>query len=158
MSGGGGGGSRQTSQGQFVPVKPSELQTEGWQGMGYTAIPQTYVPEAKPPWMQGWFDMPWGQDIVTGQALTQSGLQPQGLPETGPPGSIPETPWKQQTGHVPTIIGKGIRESGNKPWFQNWAKGAGFGEYLSEDWRKTLQYQDWIQGKGSSDWPYGRGL
>ena len=75
------------------------IPTTGYGGMGYTPVPQTYVPEAMPAWMQGgqmdlggqgfqgmgglgkgapnWFQMPqWGTDAVTGQPLTQEAMQP----------------------------------------------------------------------------------
>ena len=108
----GGGGSKtpayqpvQQEQVQIQPVPQTQLQTEGYGGMGYTQVPQTYTPESAPSWMQGgtmdlggqgyqgmggtsgkapgqasmpnWYQMPsWGTDAATGQALTQEQLQP----------------------------------------------------------------------------------
>ena len=110
MGGGGGGGSPayqpvQQQDVQIEPVPQTQLQTEGYGGMGYTQVPQTFTPEAAPSWMQGgtmdlagqgyqgmpsmeqygmngkaspnWYQMPsWGKDAVTGEALTQEQLQP----------------------------------------------------------------------------------
>jgi len=106
-----GGGSKpppyQPVQQQDVKIEPvpqTQLQTDGYGGMGYTQVPQTYTPESAPSWMKGgtmdlggqgyqgmgglsgkapgqsmpnWYQMPsWGTDAVTGQALTQEQLQP----------------------------------------------------------------------------------
>ena len=49
MGGGGGGGSPayqpvQQQDVQIEPVPQTQLQTEGYGGMGYTQVPQTFTP------------------------------------------------------------------------------------------------------------------
>jgi len=92
---------------QVEPVPETQLRTSGYGGMGYTPTPQTYTPWAAPQWMQGqtiglrdqgfqglpdvqryspggkavpnWYQTPqWGADARTGEALTQSKLNPWG--------------------------------------------------------------------------------
>lgn len=75
--GGGGGGQKMLPPAQIQPVPQVDLPMGGYSGIGYTQVPQTFVPEAKPDWMKGWWDMPsWGMDAVTGKPLTQEQLQP----------------------------------------------------------------------------------
>ena len=119
MSGGGGGGSPayQPVQQQDVKIEPvpqTHLQTEGYGGMGYTQVPQTFTPEAAPSWMQGgtmdlagqgyqgmpsmeqygaggkaspnWYQMPsWGTGAATGEPMTQEQLQPKAYEPPPPP-------------------------------------------------------------------------
>ena len=104
---------------QIQPVPQTQLQTEGYGGMGYTQVPQTFTPEAAPSWMKGgtmdlaaqgyqgmpsmeqygmggkaspnWYQMPsWGKDAVTGEALTQEQLQPKAYEPPPPPEAAPQ--------------------------------------------------------------------
>lgn len=81
MSGGGGGSSK------YKSVQPTELQTTGYGGMGYTQVPQTWNQASKPAWMQGAWDMPtWGQAAAAGGdvAPVVAQAQPPGIPGKGP--------------------------------------------------------------------------
>lgn len=87
------------AQNTYTPVQPTQFQPEQALGVGWNPVPQTFVPEAKPTWMQagGWWDMPtWGMDAVTGEPLTQEQVQAQ---QYVPPEPEPEpeaAPQQQQ--------------------------------------------------------------
>ena len=138
---------------QIQPVPQTQLQTEGYGGMGYTQVPQTYTPESAPSWMKGgtmdlggqgfqgmggmsgkapgqasmpnWYQMPsWGTDAVTGQALTQEQLQPAAY----------EPPQQQQaassgTNYTPQRAGS------------NWMDQYKAGVMSREDATRMLRYQ-----------------
>lgn len=137
MGGGGGGGGDQMPPPEMQPVPQISLQTEGWPGMGYTPVPQTFTPEAMPYWMQAnnapqqqgyiqgqpnWFAAPWwGKDAVTGQNLTQEMLQPQ-LPP--PPSAPAEGGGGGEGGHfAPGYGGFGARWVGGE--HGNWEANVG---------------------------------
>jgi hypothetical protein len=73
----------------YRPVQPTTFNPEQAQGVGWSQVPQTFTPEAKPAWMTGVWDMPsWGMDAVTGQPLGQEQVQAQAyqppVPEQAP--------------------------------------------------------------------------
>lgn len=97
---------------EIEPVQQAQFPTSGFQGIGYTQVPQTYTQEAMPSWMQGgqmdlgaqgfqgmpgaskgmpnYFQMPqWGTDAATGEPLTQEGMQPQAAPPPPAPAPAP---------------------------------------------------------------------
>jgi len=77
----------------YKPVAMAQFNPEQAQGVGWNPVPQTFTQEAKPAWMQGWFDMPsWGMDAATGQPLGQEQLQAQAYqpPEQQAPAPAPQ--------------------------------------------------------------------
>ena len=86
MSGGGGNGpsmgmnteaARRAAQ--IQPVPTADLSLGQYPGMGYTPVQNPFTAQGKPPWMQGWFDMPtWGMSAADPtRALTQQDLMAQ---------------------------------------------------------------------------------
>ena len=97
---GGGGG----VGGAGMPPPPINLQTTGYGGMGLNPQPQTFTPQAQPPWMTGAFAAPWwGTSAATGQPLTQAMLQPRPTPgmQTPGPQAMPMLP--QQAPSQPRV-------------------------------------------------------
>jgi hypothetical protein len=93
MSGGGGNGPSMGTNtaaarkaGQIQPVPTADLSLGQYPGMGYTPVESPFTAQGKPPWMQGWFDMPtWGMSASNpSRALTQQDLMAQNqLPTMG---------------------------------------------------------------------------
>ena len=140
---------------QIQPVPQTQLQTEGYGGMGYTQVPQTFTPEAAPSWMKGgtldlaaqgyqgmpsmeqyglggkaspnWYQMPsWGKDAVTGEPLTQEQLQPKAYE---PPPAPPPPPAASNTNYTPQRAGS------------NWMDQYKAGAMSREDATRMLRYQ-----------------
>ena len=76
----------------FRASPSSQLQTEGWEGMGPTPVPNPFTQQGQPTWMQGAWSAPWwGMSAVNPQqALTQQDLMYQQPPQ--PPQPPPEDP------------------------------------------------------------------
>ena len=73
MSGGSSESNNESSTQAAVmqPVPTATFDTSQAQNAGRTYVPQTYTKAAKPAWMTGAWDMPWGVDAATGADLTQ---------------------------------------------------------------------------------------
>ena len=121
----------------MAPVPDVNFTLDGYPGMGYTQVPQTFTQEAKPNWMstpktagigsagkgipqmQGgsWFDMPsWGMDAVTGQPLTQQDLQPQAPPP--PAAAVQQQAPAQQETSMSRLLDQFLAGRGS-PFFGN---------------------------------------
>ena len=76
--GGGGGYAPPAPQSNYTPPpEPFALDIDRWRGvMGPTPTPNTFTAQGKPPWMQGWFDMPTWRTMAAdpSRMLTQQDL------------------------------------------------------------------------------------
>jgi len=74
--------------------------SQDYGGVGYTPYQQSYTTENKPSWMQGIWDMPeWGYD-VSGNALTQSDLQPASQSSSGSSGNTGQASSGNNSGYT----------------------------------------------------------
>ncbi len=161
----------------MAPVPDVNFTLDGYPGMGYTQVPQTFTQEAKPNWMstpktagigsagkgipqmQGgsWFDMPsWGMDAVTGQPLTQQDLQPQAPP---PAAAVQQQAPAQQETSMSRLLDQFL--AGKMRMFGGQAPGLGAGSLraidnaidqgtLPRDYRVPLRNQ---RGNGRNSGP-----
>ncbi len=155
MSGGGGG--RGGGYAAPPPIQPFQLQQPPmpeWQPaqgpqFGPTATPNPFTAEGKPPWMQGWFDMPtWGQDVM-GNPLTQQSFAPPVF-EAPAPQQEPE----EQGPDPMQQAAQAFQDQYLNPerWRQqNMQAGARGGPSGPPQWWQPQRQLDWAMGREAQD-------